>query len=85
MRKVKLTSFSIKGWAVLPLETETSKTSPLPPHYYEVVQCGGVASGGIVAMYVRLYFKCSLKITPNVLADSQMYSSLQSSSWYLYH
>ena len=63
------TNDSTKGWVVYPythgLHDCSSKALPLPTHYTEFVQCGGVASHGMVAMHG--IFKCSLNLSTNVL------------------
>ena len=88
MRTAVLTNFPIKSWVVYlykhNLLDGSAKVLSLPPHYAEVVQCDGVASGGIVTIYGRWSIKCYLNLSLNALADSPMYSSFQFNSLHLY-
>ena len=56
----------------------------LSPHYSEIIKGSIMTCDGIVVMYGGGVFKCSLNLSPKVLADSPMYSSSHSNLSHLY-
>ena len=57
----------------------------LSPHYTEVVKCGRMTSDVTMVIYGGDgAFRCSLNLSPNVLAVSPMYSSSYSNWSHLY-
>ena len=78
----------VQGWIVDPYVYnflyQPHEVLILPPHYTKVVQCSAMTCDVTVVIDWGGHLRCSLNLSPNVLADSPIYSSLHSTLSHLY-
>ena len=77
----------VEGWIIYPyvysLFDQSHEVVILSPHYTEAINSGIMTCDGIMVIDGGC-FKCSLNLSPKVLADSPIYSSSHSTLSHLY-
>ena len=68
----------VEGWIVYPnvysFFDQPDIVVLLSPHYGEIINSGIMTCDGSVVMYGGGVFKCSLNLSPKVLADSLLFT-----------